>query len=74
MTFNPNFQETLWGNLYDQYKRKDLPANATDLVAIKKADAAFTDILGDEDFLNDKVVDLSRIEQNLIDKDKTWIG
>ena len=51
MTFNPNFEETLWGNLYDQYKRKDLPASVTDLVAIKKADEAFTDILGDEEIL-----------------------
>ena len=48
MTFNPNFEETLWGNLYDQYKRKDLPAGVTDLVAIKKADDAFTDILGED--------------------------
>ena len=52
MTFNPNFEETLWGNLYDQYKRKDLPAGVTDLVAIKKADAAFTDILGEEDLIS----------------------
>ena len=51
MTFNPNFEETLWGNLYDQYKRKDLPAGVTDLVSIRKADEAFTDILGDEEIL-----------------------
>ena len=51
MTFNPNFEETLWGNLYDQYKRKDLPVGVTDLVATKKADEAFIDILGDEEIL-----------------------
>ena len=51
MTFNPNMEETLWGNLYDNYKRKDLPAGVTDLVAIKKADTAFMDILGDEEKL-----------------------
>ena len=68
MTFNPNFEETLWGNLYDQYKRKDLPAGVTDLVAIKKADEAFTDILGDEDYLNGKNVNLSKIEERLFDE------
>ena len=46
--WKPNFEETLWGNLYDQYKRKDLPPSVTDLVAIKKADDAFTDILGED--------------------------
>lgn len=51
MTFNPNFEETLWGNLYDKYKRKDLPEGVIDIVAIKKADEAFTDILGDEEIL-----------------------
>ena len=49
--WKPNFEETLWGNLYDQYKRKDLPSSVTDLVAIKKADEAFIDILGDEETL-----------------------
>ena len=68
MTFNPNFEETLWGNLYDQYKRKDLPAGVTDLVAIKKADQAFTDILGDEDYLDGKNVNLSKIEERLFDE------
>ena len=68
MTFNPNFEETLWGNLYDQYKRKDLPAGVTDLVAIKKADEAFTDILGDEDYLDGKNVNLSEIEERLFDE------
>ena len=68
MTFNPNFQETLWGNLYDQYKRKDLPSSVTDLVAIKKADEAFTDILGDEDYLDGKNVNLSKIEERLFDE------
>ncbi len=68
MTFNPNFEETLWGNLYDQYKRKDLPAGVTDLVAIKKADEAFTDILGDEDYLDGKNVNLSKIEERLFDE------
>ena len=63
MTFNPNMEETLWGNLYDNYKRKDLPAGVTDLVAIKKADTAFTDILGDEDYLDGKIVNLSKIEE-----------
>jgi hypothetical protein len=67
MTFNPNFEETLWGNLYDQYKRKDLPAGVTDLVAIKKADEAFTDILGDEDYLGGKIVNLSKIEEKYDD-------
>ena len=51
MTFNPNFEETLWGNLYDKYKRKDLPEGVIDIVARKKADEAFTDILGDEEIL-----------------------
>ena len=68
MTFNPNFEETLWGNLYDQYKRKDLPSSVTDLVAIKKADEAFTDILGDEDYLDGKNVNLSKIEERLFDE------
>ena len=63
MTFNPNFEETLWGNLYDQYKRKDLPAGVTDLVAIRKADEAFTDIIGDEDYLDGKNFNLSKIEE-----------
>ena len=68
MTFNPNFEETLWGNLYDQYKRKDLPAGVTDLVAIRKADEAFTDILGDEDYLDGKNVNLSKIEERVFDE------
>ena len=68
MTFNPNFEETLWGNLYNQYKRKDLPAGVTDLVAIRKADEAFTDILGDEDYLDGKNVNLSKIEERLFDE------
>ena len=68
MTFNPNFEETLWGNLYDRYKRKDLPAGVTDLVAIRKADEAFTDILGDEDYLDGKNVNLSKIEERLFDE------
>ena len=68
MTFNPNFEETLWGNLYDQYKRKDLPAGVTDLVAIRKADEAFTDILGDEDYLDGKNVNLAKIEERLFDE------
>ena len=67
MTFNPNMEETLWGNLYDNYKRKDLPAGVTDLVAIKKADEAFTDILGDEDYLGGKIVNLSKIEEKYDD-------
>ena len=66
--WKPNFEETLWGNLYDQYKRKDLPAGVTDLVAIKKADEAFTDILGDEDYLDGKNVNLSKIEERLFDE------
>ena len=68
MTFNPNFEETLWGNLYDQYKRKDLPAGVTDLIAIRKADEAFTEILGDEDYLDGKNVNLSKIEERLFDE------
>ena len=67
MTFNPNMEVTLWGNLYDNYKRKDLPAGVTDLVAIKKADAAFIDILGDEDYLDGKIVNLSKIEEKYDD-------
>ena len=67
MTFNPNFEVTLWGNLYDNYKRKDLPAGVTDLVAIKKADAAFIDILGDEDYLDGNIVNLSKIEEKYDD-------
>ena len=51
MTFKPSMQETLWGNLYDNYKRKELPVGVIDIVAIRKADVAFTDILGDEDEL-----------------------
>ena len=66
--WKPNFEETLWGNLYDQYKRKDLPSSVTDLVAIKKADEAFTDILGDEDYLDGKNVNLSKIEERLFDE------
>ena len=68
MTFNPTMQETLWGNLYDKYKRKDLPKGVIDIVAIKKADEAFTDILGDEDFLDGKNVNLSKIEERLFDE------
>ena len=68
MTFNHNMEETLWGNLYDNFKRKDLPAGVTDLVAIKKADQAFTDILGDEDYLDGKNVNLSKIEERLFDE------
>ena len=68
MTFNPNMEETLWGNLYDNYKRKDLPAGVTDLVAIKKADAAFMDILGDEDYLDGKNIKLCKIEERLFDE------
>ena len=68
MTFNPNFEETLWGNLYNQYKRKDLPEGVTDLVAIRKADEAFTEILGDEDYLDGKNVNLSKIEERLFDE------
>ena len=63
MTFKPSMQETLWGNLYDNYKRKELPVGVIDIVAIRKADAAFTDILGDEDFLDGKVTNLSKIEE-----------
>ena len=56
--YQVEFERTLFGNLYNEYRRKDLPDNVTDLVAIKKADKAFTDILGDEDYLNGKIVNL----------------
>ena len=61
--YQVEFERTLFGNLYNEYRRKDLPDNVTDLVAIKKADKAFTDILGDEDYLNGKIVNLSKIEE-----------
>ena len=50
--WKPSMEETLWDNLYDSYKRKDLPSGVTDLVAIKKADAAFEEILGEEDLIS----------------------
>ena len=65
--YQVEFERTLFGNLYKEYKRKELPDNVTDLVAIKKADEAFTDILGDEDYLNGKIVNLSKIEEKYDD-------
>tara|TARA_X000001316_G_C884045_1_gene8436 strand:- start:120 stop:320 length:201 start_codon:yes stop_codon:yes gene_type:complete len=65
--YQVEFERTLFGNLYNEYRRKDLPDNVTDLVAIKKADKAFTDILGDEDYLNGKIVNLSKIEEKYDD-------
>ena len=65
--YQVEFERTLFGNLYNEYRRKDLPDNVTDLVAIKKADNAFTDILGDEDYLNGKIVNLSKIEEKYDD-------
>ena len=65
--YQVEFERTLFGNLYNEYRRKDLPDNVTDLVAIKKADEAFTDILGDEDYLNGKIVNLSKIEEKYDD-------
>ena len=49
--YKVEFERTLFGNLYKEYKRKDLPDNVTDFVALKKADEAFTVILGDEEIL-----------------------
>ena len=65
--YQVEFERTLFCNLYNEYRRKDLPDNVTDLVAIKKADKAFTDILGDEDYLNGKIVNLSKIEEKYDD-------
>ena len=65
--YQVEFERTLFGNLYNEYRRKDLPDNVTDLEAIKKADKAFTDILGDEDYLNGKIVNLSKIEEKYDD-------
>jgi len=65
--YQVEFERTLFGNLYNEYRRKDLPDNVTDLVAIKKADAAFIDILGDEDYLDGKIVNLSKIEEKYDD-------
>ena len=65
--YQVEFERTLFDNLYKEYRRKDLPDNVTDLVAIKKADKAFTDILGDEDYLNGKIVNLSKIEEKYDD-------
>ena len=36
--YQVEFERTLFGNLYNEYRRKDLPDNVTDLVAIKKAE------------------------------------
>ena len=44
--YKVGFERTLFGNLYHEYKRKDLPDNVTDFVALKKADQAFEEILG----------------------------
>jgi len=44
--YKVGFERTLFGNLYNEYKRKDLPDNVTDFVALKKADKAFDEILG----------------------------
>ena len=44
--YQVEFERTLFGNLYKEYKRKELPDNVTDLVAILKAEEAMDDILG----------------------------
>ena len=44
--YQVEFERTLFGNLYNEYRRKDLPDNVTDLVAILKAEEAMDDILG----------------------------
>ena len=44
--YKVEFERTLFGNLYKEYKRNDLPDNVTDFVALKKADKAFDEILG----------------------------
>ena len=43
-----SFQEVLWGNLYDTYKRKEIPPGVADLVAVRKADEAFIEILNED--------------------------
>ena len=65
--YQVEFERTLFDNLYKEYRRKDLPDNVNELVAIKKADKEFTDILGDEDYLNGKIVNLSKIEEKYDD-------
>ena len=44
--YQVEFERTLFDNLYKEYRRKDLPDNITDLVAILKAEEAMDDILG----------------------------
>ena len=46
--YQVEFERTLFGNLYKEYKRKNLPDNVTDLVAILKAEEAMDEILGGE--------------------------
>ena len=43
-----SFQEELWGNLYHTYKRKEIPDGVPDLVAVRKADEAFLEILNED--------------------------
>ena len=44
--YQVEFERTLFDNLYKEYRRKDLPDNVTDLVAMQKADEAMDEILG----------------------------
>tara|TARA_A100000171_G_scaffold11495_1_gene9384 strand:- start:395 stop:538 length:144 start_codon:yes stop_codon:yes gene_type:complete len=46
-----NLEDTLFKNLYEQYRNQDLPKDILDLPAFRKANEAFTEILGDEDEL-----------------------
>ena len=46
-----NLEDTLFNNLYKQYRNPNLPNEVFDLPAFKKANEAITEILGDEDEL-----------------------
>ena len=58
-----NMEDTLFNNLYKQYRNPELPKDVFDLPAFRKDNEAFTEILGDEDFLDGKVTNLSKIEE-----------
>ena len=58
-----NMEDTLFNNLYKQYRNPELPKDVFDLPAFRKANEAFTEILGDEDYLDGKNVNLSKIEE-----------
>ena len=48
--YQVEFERTLFDNLYKEYRRKDLPDNITDLVAILKAEET---IKGLSDYVTD---------------------